>query len=884
MTSSSTRSSKRAVRTARPRSVGGVIGGVIGALAMSVVAGVLVTAAVTPVVAISGMAASSAINLFQELPTNLNPGQLAQPSTILAKQGDETVTLATFYAQNREMVSWDNISQYAKDAAVATEDPRFYTHGGVDVMGVGRAAAGQVTGRDAGGASTITMQYVRNVLVQEAEAIMDEEEHEAAYEEATKETFDRKLQEMRYAISIEKKYTKDEILLGYLNIGNFGGTVYGIEAAAQYYYNTTAKDLTLSQAASLVGIVQYPSDLRLDIEENLESNENRRNYVLQRMLDGGKITQAQHDEAVATPLEPIITPRAAGCAVAEQNYGLGHFCDYVQLNILHDPSFGNTADERNFRFLRGGFEIMTTIDLDMQRAGLDAMHATVPAKMDGIEVGSASVSTEVGTGRVLAMVQNRPFAQDPTFIESNPEYTAINYNTDFEYGGSSGFQVGSTFKAVTLAEWLRAGNSLREIVNVEGRTVQESSFKAECLPGGVYGWGSFPFHNDNLGVRGNQTVMTAVAQSLNGGLVSMQQRLDLCNTFRMAEDLGIQRASDLAPSADDPNVPFVTTLNGDFRDLSMVPSGVYGGVDEIAPITMALAFGAFASGGTVCTATPIDSIIGPDGEDVPFTGAECHQAISADVAAGVTYVLEYGANNVSFADHARSRNGIPHFAKTGTTDDVMDNWTVGGSSKVTTATWIGNAEPFCWAEGECGRVSTLNFGGYGGLQAADQFIWPAVMDVADWKYGGDAFPQPNAAALKQTMVTVPDVRGRSFEEADRLLTAAGFTVTDGGREDSSVADGLVSSTEPSGGSSVGAGAGITVKRSNASLSDLPNVVGQTYETARSTLASAGFSTVSGTCESGGGSPDDDERVTAMNPAAGSDAKRSNRVTLTVDCS
>ncbi|MBO1901616.1 transglycosylase domain-containing protein [Leucobacter weissii] len=861
------------MRTARPRTAGGALGGFIGAVVMSVVAGILITAAVTPVVALSGMAANSAISIFNELPDHLNPGQLAQPSTIYAKKGDKKVEVATFYSQDRKMVEWNDISQYVKDAAVAVEDPRFYTHGGVDLRGVGRAALGQVSGMDTGGASTITMQYVRNVLVEESRWILDEKESEAAFKDATREDVDRKLKEMRYAISVEKEYSKDEILLGYLNIALFGRQVYGIEAAANYYYNTTAKDLTLSQAASLIAIVNWPSELQIDIEENIEKNQLRRDDILGRMLDQKRITQAEYDKAVSTEIKPDITPHETGCAVAESKRGLGHFCNYVQLYIMQDPSFGNTPEERYFNFLRGGYDITTTVDLDIQKAGLEAVKSVVPPRMDGLNVGAASVSVKVGrdgAGEVLAMVQNRPFNEDPEFLKKNKDYTSINYNTDYEYGGSGGFQVGSTFKPVTLAEWLRQGKSVRDIVNVNSRTVEESSIRASCLPGGVYGYGSFTFTNDNEGTRGNQSVLTAIARSVNGGLVSMQQGMDLCDTFETAEKLGIHRASDLPASESDPDVPFVPTLNGDFRDLSMVPSNVYGGIDEIAPITMAAAYGAFASDGTVCTPVPIKSITGPDGEDVPFTKSKCSSALSPDVAAGVAYALQYTVEN-GLATHARSAAGIPHLAKTGTTDDVVDNWTVGASTEVATATWVGNVK---------GKVSTQ---GFGNLMYADQTIWPAMMNVADQKYGGEAFPEPASSALQQTMANVPDVRGRSYEEAERLLVSAGFTVSNGGTQDSSVAEGQVAGTNPEGGSSVAAGSGITVYISNASMTALPDVAGQTLRDAAATMRSAGFTSFTFAC-SGEGTPRSIHEVVSTNPSGGSDAKRSNRVTLTVDCS
>ena len=860
---------------------------------MSVIAGVLVTAAVTPVVALSGTATKSAVGIFESLPDHLDPGKLAEPSSLYATTSDgRNVEIATFYAQDRETVKWGDISQYVKDAAVAEEDPRFYTHGGVDMLATARAVLQNAAGQNLSGASTITMQYVRNVLIQDAMSISDKEEQKKAYKDAMRQDVDRKLKEMKYAISIEKKFPKDDILLGYLNIALYGRQVYGIESAARFYYNKSAKDVTLAEAASLVAIVNNPSKLQIDIPDNIPANTERRNKILDSMLSHGKITQAQHDEAVATPVTPQITPRIAGCNVAEANYGLGNFCDYVQRYIQADPNFGDTPQEREFNFSRGGYKIYTTIDLDMQAAGRAATDENVGPRIDGIDVGAASSSVEVGTGKVRAMVQNKPFNNSQDFLDQNPDYTTVNYNTDEEFGGSSGFQVGSTFKPVTLAEWIRTGNSVRDIVNVNSRKgVPYQSFRASCMPDGVYSYGSFDFSNDNEGIRGNQSVLTTIANSINGGIVSMQQKMDLCGTFETAQALGIHRASDQpvwtqedvdagTVSADMIGKNRNPTLHQQPRDLSMVPSNVYGGVDEIAPITMASAYGAFAGDGTVCSPVPIEQILDDDGNQVPFTKSKCSQAIAPEVAAGVAYALQYTVTN-GLARHAISSSGVPHLAKTGTTDDVVDNWTVGASTKVATATWVGNAGPVQLADGTWSRVSTMPFGS---LMTADTRIWPAIMNTADARYGGDAFPAPSEAALRQTMVTVPDVKGKSFDEASSMLTQLGFSVSDGGEVDSSVAQGLAANTDPAAGSSVGLGSGVTVYRSNGKAAKVPDgLVGATGNQAKSTLNSAGFSNVDFTCEAGGKSDPKKHKVVSVSPESGAEAPTGNAVTLTLDC-
>ncbi len=867
MASSSSNSGARGgnVRTAKPRTPSGAIGGFLGAIIMSVVAGVLVTVAVTPVVAISGYAANSAISVFENLPGHLDPGQLAQPSTILAKNSaGEDVKLADFFAQNREMVGWDAISQYVKDAAVSTEDPRFYTHNGVDVLGLGRAVLGQLKGSDAGGASTITMQYVRNVLVQRAEAIIDEDEREKAYDEAMAQTTERKLQEIRYAVSIEKKYSKDEILLGYLNIALFGRNIYGIESAAQSYYGKPAKDLTLGEAASLIAIVQFPSDLNLSTDENIPDNQVRRDYVLKRMLDAKRITQQQYDDTVATDVVPNRTYRESGCSVAETNYGLGHFCDYVQRYIELDPAFGNTPEERHFNFLRGGYQIQTTINLDMQAETLAAIRGNIPQTMDGIDIGAAASSVQAGTGRVLMMAQNRPFSADPDVLAANPGYTSINYNTDYEYGGSSGFQVGSTMKVFTLAEWIRAGNSVNDSVNGNGRTVSLNSFRASCL-GGVYGGGNYTFKNDAGEAPGNTTVMNGTAQSLNGVFVSMQQKLDLCDTVKLAESLGVHRAIEMPEDSG--------TSNAGTRNLTIVPSLAFAGTDEIAPLTMAAANAAFAANGVFCTPVPIDAITDAEGKEVNFTKSKCGEALSPDVAAGVLYALQGVVRNGTMS-HSRSNYGIPHFGKSGTTDSAVDRWNTGGSSTVATAVWTGNV---------VGKVS-LNSTGLGRPERA---IYNAAMDAADRIYGGTEFPDPPRTATERVMVGVPDVTGKSYAEAEQILTAAGFGVVNGGEVDSNVAAGLVASTNPTG--EAGRGSDITVYVSNGALKVIPSgLVGQKASDAQAALVSAGFTNVDVACSPPApGSPPpnlNNRNVESVNPGEGQAANPANQVTLYVKCS
>lgn len=216
-------------------------------LGFALVAAVLSTVFLLPGVLGPGAVAAAGASDFEQLPGDLSIGQFAQNSTVYAKQGGQDVPIAQFYAQNRQDVAWKDVAQDVKDAAVSAEDPRFYSEGAVDILGTIRGALATVIGGDVQGGSSITQQYVKNIEVEKCEALTDQKKVQACYDDAAGVTLQRKVQEMRYAVGLEKKYSKQEILLGYLNVVGFGGQVYGIEAAAHYYFGTTAAQLTLPQ-------------------------------------------------------------------------------------------------------------------------------------------------------------------------------------------------------------------------------------------------------------------------------------------------------------------------------------------------------------------------------------------------------------------------------------------------------------------------------------------------------------------------------------------------------------------------------------------------------------------------------------------------------------
>lgn len=838
--------------------------GILGFVGMSALAGVLVTAAVTPALAVTGMAANNSITMFENLPGYLEIGELAQKSTIYALNPDGTPgPLAFFYDDNREEVEFSYISQYLKDAAVAGEDPRFYDHGGVDIAGTVRGALKTVVGGDTQGGSSITQQYVKNVLVSNdmSKATTDEERTEA-WEKHTKTSVDRKLKEMRYAITVEKQYSKDDILRGYLNIAGFGGQIYGVQTAASYYFGTNAKDLSLAQAASLIAIVNSPEEFRLDYPDDelngantvvdgetvpYARNKERRDYILGKMLDEKKITQEEYDTAVAEPVAPKITEPSSGCQAVPM---YSFFCDYVVWEIKNKFDDATTPDvNEGARMLeRGGLEIYTTIDMDMQTEATNALNDNVPKTAEGIDVGGSVVSVEVGTGRILAMAQNKDYSVDPEVLATGNNYSAVNYNADIDYGGSSGFQPGSTYKVFTLAEWLKEGHSLNEGVDSRRRDAW-GDFKNSCQ-GTMTDNGEWGNPKNDGGEQGGYwTAVQNTVNSYNTGFIAMAKQLDLCGIAKTAESLGAHRA--------------------DHTPLLQYPSTILG-TNEVAPISMATAFAGIANQGKSCSPIAIDSIKDGEGKDVEVPKTECTQALTPDVASATAYAMQKvmsegtGTSSSPYVDP-----WYPMIGKTGTSDNNEATWMSGATTRVSTVVGVYNVT---------GHVN-LRETYFNGTQAAvlRHNIWPRVMSVATAKYGGAEFPDPQASYLNAPQVAIPSVLGLTPEAAQKALEQAGFGWTLDGEVDSSQPKGTIGEQNPSG--TAGRGAIISLKTSRGNLSGVPDVTGMTSDQAQAALGAAGFRVDRD--EQDTDDQSQDGIVLSQSPGPGENAKPGDKVKIVI---
>lgn len=746
-----------------PTGIGPKLRAFAGFITLSLVAGVAVAASAIP----GAVVAHEGLQVFESLPASLTIDALPQASTLYGTSQGKEVPIASFYAQDRVEVPWNAVAPTVKSALVATEDPRFYQHGALDFQGTLRAAFSTLVRHQVQGGSSITQQYVKNVLVEQCEVMTvdpngsakararEQKRYEQCYQNAAGVDLPRKIQELKYAVGLEKKYSKRQILMGYLNIVLFGGHVYGIQAAAEHYYGVSAKDLTLDQSATLIAMVNNPANLRIDLPKSTTNGaangykltKDRRDYVLGRMLAEHKITKAQHDTAVAKPITPHITPVQSGCMSAGK-YDASFFCDYVQRVIEQSPTFGKTATARLAYLSRGGLKIYTTLNLDLQQKAQAAVSRYIPPTSPALDLGAASVSTEVGTGRIVTMVQNRPYDNTGT---PAPGTTAVNYNTDVDYGGSQGFQTGSAYKAFDLIEWLKEGHSLYDEINATRHVFPQSMFH-ESPPCNNIGGEPWRVANDESSAS-VINVMRATAESVNTAFARMATQLDLCGIKKDAQAL-------LVHAADPKQNPLIAN-----------PSSVLG-TNYIAPLTMATAYAGLANKGVACSPIAIDRIVNSKGKAhaVPKSKCSTHH-IDPNIAAGVILALKGVLQPGGTAASANPHDGVPIFGKTGTTDNSLENWLVTSTTKIAQATWVGNVSGSVPLRSQIFRPSDGSGGAVNGGNVKFRIAQP-ILAALNAQYGGQQFPTYRNTAKQTNLGTGGPTPGSSNPSSPAPSTSA----------------------------------------------------------------------------------------------------------------
>lgn len=611
-------------------------------LGVSVLAGAVLAGIALPAAGALGLAAKGTVDGFDEIPANLKTPPLSQRTTILDAKGGK---IATVYSRDRTVVPLKAISPYMQKALVAIEDSRFYEHGAVDLKGVLRALNRNAQeGGVSEGASTLTQQYVKNVFVEEAG------NDPTKVAQATQQTLGRKVQELKYAIQVEEELGKKKILENYLNITFFGEQAYGVEAAAQRYFSTSAKDLTLEESALLAGIVQSPS--RYDPVNDVQEATKRRNTVLARMAAVGDISQGEADKAIAKPIKLHVTEPKNGCITAVK--GAGFFCDYVRQVFLNDPVFGKTPKERAAIWDQGGLTVRTTLDPQAQ----DSAQASIKDHVYKTDpVATALSIVQPGTGKILAMGQSRPYG-----FKKNE--TQINLAVDKDMGGGAGYQPGSTFKPIVAAAALERGIPATQTFPAPYKMTYPTPVQT-C--NGPWTDKDVPVENENESEKGPMGMKEATAKSVNTYYVQLISQIGVCPVTDLSKKMGVVRA--------------------DGNPIQQVPSITLGS-QEVSPLTMAGAYATFASRGTYCTPIAIESITGPDKKPMAVPKSKCDRAMSEKTADTVSALLKGVVEDGTGTEAGLSDR--PSAGKTGTTDFRYAAWFVGYTPNMAAAVWVGD--------------------------------------------------------------------------------------------------------------------------------------------------------------------------------------------------
>ncbi|WP_245966158.1 transglycosylase domain-containing protein [Sphaerisporangium album] len=686
-----------------------------------VVGGLLVAAIALPAVGGAGVLTRDAAHDFFEVPAMLREIPLPERTRLLDKDGKQ---FAQFYVQNRQSVDLARIAPMMQKAIVAIEDARFYEHAGLDLKGTVRALiANARAGSIRQGGSSLTQQLVKNILLQNARS---EGERDLARAPSVR----RKLQELRYAMGLERKYTKDQILLRYLNIAYFGGGAFGVEAAAQRFFGTSASALTLAQAATLAGAVRTPyrTDPTLG-PEHQEALLERRGLVLDRMTQLGVVPRAQAEAAKAEPLALSMRPEPGGCSESDFPY----FCLYVQRDVTANPAFGQTRAERERRLYRDGLVIKTTLDRTAQRAAEQAIAAYVNPKDHEV---AAEAMVEPGTGRIRALAASKKYGVNPGDVADGPK-TTFNLPADTAHGGGQGFQAGSTFKVFTLATALAKGWRFDQGFDTPGSFVPSSGYR-DCSGKRVNAPGTVIHNAGGEGRGGPHSLATGTWQSVNIFYMMLEREVGLCDVVRTARSLGIVRA--------------------DGKPLKEVPTFTLG-VNEMDPVTVASAFAAFGARGRYCRPMAILEITERRGRRTSVAPS-CSPAVEEEVADAVNHIL-----SGVFTRGTMKGQGIgrPAAGKTGTNNGYTSAWFAGYTPDLAAAVSLGDIRGAYKHP-----LDGVEIGGrsYGGVQGATLPgpIWVQSMGEALRDVPATSFTPPNTSRFGGG--TTPGLKPEDLAAAD----------------------------------------------------------------------------------------------------------------------
>ncbi|MEK7130562.1 MAG: PBP1A family penicillin-binding protein [Patescibacteria group bacterium] len=533
--------------------------------------------------------------------------------------------------ERRTLINLEEIPDYIKQATVAAEDRNFYQHKGVSILGIIRSLVRNITTGSKVGGSTITQQFVKNAVL------------------TSEKTYVRKIKEVVLAWQIETRFSKDQILKLYLNEIPYGKTAYGIEAAARVYFNKSAKDLTLAETATIVGMVQAPTA----IWNNKDRLTIRKEYVLNAMAEEGYITA---EEAQKAKDEKLVYNKTYEAIIAP------HFVEYVQ-QILSERYGEKTIEQ-------GGLKVITTLDVEKQKIGEQVVEEGVEKneKKYGAE-NAALVAIDAKTGDIITMVGSRDYFDDEHDGKVNVA-TRLN-------------QPGSSLKPLIYATAIEKGLTPDTIL-----FDVETKFKTETK--------DYAPHNYDGKERGPVTIRKALAGSLNIPAVKALYIAGIDSVLNKAADFGY------------------TTFADQRQDIGLAM--VLGGAD-VTLLEHTAAFTVFAREGLRHPTRAILRIEDSKGKILEEPKVEEVKVMEAETVRQLTDILtDNGARSYVFGSKSPLYfSDRPVAAKTGTTNDWRDGWTLGYTPSYAVGVWSGKNDN-----------TKLKKGSDGVYVAAP--IWRAFMD------------------------------------------------------------------------------------------------------------------------------------------------------------
>ncbi len=619
-------------------------------------------------------------------PTKLTSRDIEQTTKIYDRNGELLYT--AFDNKNRTLVTLDNVSPYVISGTLSAEDAEFYKHQGIDPLSIARSVYVTLTGDGKQGGSTITQQVAKNALL------------------TLERTVQRKIKDVVLALQIENTYTKDEILQMYLNEVPYGGTIYGIEEAANQYFNKSASELTLAESALLAGLPQSPT--RYSPYADPEAAKNRQKYVLRLMKENGwigkdgvhyRLTEEEYEQAIN---ENLVYKGIQGEIKAP------HFVMYV-LSVLREKYGEDLVD-------KGGLSVTTTLDYplheEMQRILREEVEQDSSKRLGFTNAGLIAIDPQ--NGQILSMVGSKDyFAED----------------IDGQFNVALGMrQPGSALKPITYLAGLTQGYTASTVIYDVYTEFSQGEGRKPYTPKNYGNWG----------FRGPIQVRYALANSVNITAVKMLDLVGIDYMVKLANNMGIK------------SLYYDPSKHG----LAITLGGV-----EVPLLELTNGFATIANKGVYHEATPIMEVKMPSGEILESANTNMGtQVVDENNVWIITDILsDNSARSQAFTSN--SELNIPNHkvaVKTGTSNDLKDNWTVGFTDEITIGVWVGNNDG-----------SEMNQNLASGVTGAAP-IWNTAMTYFLKDHPHPEFPKPDGVVsawvgTESGMMPSDDSEGRRME-------------------------------------------------------------------------------------------------------------------------